>query len=116
MICIARTFGAPESVPAGSAARSTSIAADPVAQRPGDLADDVEHVRVGLDDHVLVDGDRAVLAHAAEVVAAEVDQHHVLGALLRVGEQRLGLAPVLLLVGTAGVRAGDRPRLGAGAR
>ena len=30
---------------------------------------------------------RAVLAHAAEVVAAEVDEHHVLGALLLVGEQ-----------------------------
>ena len=33
---------------------------------------------------------RAVLAHAAEVVAAEVDEHHVLGALLLVGEQLLG--------------------------
>ena len=32
---------------------------------------------------------RAVLAHAAEVVAAEVDEHHVLGALLLVGEQVL---------------------------
>ena len=31
----------------------------------------------------------AVLAHAAEVVAAEVDEHHVLGALLLVGEQLL---------------------------
>ena len=71
--------------------------ADPVAQRARDLADDVEDVRVGLDDHVLVDRHGAVLADAAEVVAPEVDQHHVLGALLRVGEQRLGLAAVLLL-------------------
>ena len=55
---------------------------------------------------------RAVLADPAEVVAAEVDQHHVLGALLRVGEQRLGLAAVLLLVGAARIGAGDRPRLG----
>ena len=51
MICIARTFGAPESVPAGSDARSTSIAVDPLAQRARDLADDVEDVRVGLDHH-----------------------------------------------------------------
>ena len=55
MICIARTFGAPESVPAGSVARSTSIAPIPSRSVPGDLADDVEDVRVGLDDHVLVD-------------------------------------------------------------
>ena len=34
--------------------------------------------------------DRAVLAHAAEVVAPEVDEHHVLGALLLVGQQALG--------------------------
>ena len=113
MICIARTFGAPESVPAGSVARSTSIAPTPVAQPARDLADDVEDVRVGLDDHVLVDADRAVLADAAEVVAAEVDQHHVLGALLRVVEQRLRLGAILLLDGAARIGAGDRPRLGA---
>ena len=44
--------------PAGSAERSTSIALDPVAQRARDLADDVEDVGVGLDDHQLVDLDR----------------------------------------------------------
>ena len=58
---------------------------------------------------------RAVLADPAEVVAAEVDQHHVLGALLGVVEQRLRLGAVLLLVGAARVGAGDRPRLGAAA-
>ena len=50
----------------------------------------MHHVRVALDGHQLVDLDAAVLAHAPEVVAAEVDQHHVLGALLLVGEQLLG--------------------------
>ncbi len=34
MICIARTFGAPESVPAGSAERSTSIALTPSRRVP----------------------------------------------------------------------------------
>ena len=34
MICIARTFGAPESVPAGSVARSASIAPTPSRSRP----------------------------------------------------------------------------------
>ena len=33
MICIARIFGAPESVPAGSDARSASIGVDALAQR-----------------------------------------------------------------------------------
>ena len=53
----------------------------------------------------------AVLADAAEVVAAEVDQHHVLGPLLGVVDQALGEAAVLLLVCAARVGAGDRPRL-----
>ena len=44
----------------------------------------------------LLDLDRPVLAHAAEVVAAEVDEHHVLGPLLGVGEQLLGDRAVLL--------------------
>ena len=47
----------------------------------------MDHVRVGLDGHERLDLDGAVLAHAAEVVAAEVDEHHVLGALLLVGQQ-----------------------------
>ena len=34
MICIARTFGAPDSVPAGSVARSASIAVTPRAGGP----------------------------------------------------------------------------------
>ena len=42
---------------------------------------------VALDLHAALDLDRARLAHAAEVVAAEVDEHHMLGAFLRVGEQ-----------------------------
>ena len=85
--------------------------AEPLAQRPGDAADDVEDVAVGLDDHQLVDLDRPVLADPAEVVAAEVDEHHVLGPLLRVGEQPLGVRPVLLLVLAARIGAGDRAGL-----
>ena len=34
MICIARTFGAPVTVPAGKLARSTSSASSPGAMRP----------------------------------------------------------------------------------
>ena len=112
MICIARTLGAPERVPAGSTARSASIAVTPVAKPARDLADDMEDVRVGLDDHQLVDLHRPVLADPAEVVSAQVDEHHVLGPLLRVAKQLLGLSPVLLLARPARVgarRSGGSP-------
>ena len=68
-------------------------------------------VAVGLDLHQLVDDDAAVLAHAPEVVAPEVDEHHVLGALLLVGQQLARDPPVLLGGGAA--RAGSGDRLGA---
>jgi hypothetical protein len=47
--------------------------------------------------------------HAADVVAAEVEQHQVLGALLGVGQQLGGQRLVLLDGGAALARAGDRP-------
>ncbi len=65
---------------------------------------------VALDLHVLADGDRAGAAHAAEVVPAEVDEHHVLGALLRVALELLGEELVLAGVGAARTRAGDGVR------
>ena len=64
--------------------------ADVGAQRAGHRGDDVHDVAVGLDGHERLDLDGAVLADAAEVVAAEVDEHHVLGALLLVREQLAG--------------------------
>ena len=45
---------------------------------------------VALDLHVLADGHGPGPGDAAEVVAAEVDEHHVLGALLRVALELLG--------------------------
>ena len=70
----------------------------------------MHHVAVVLDLHHLLDVNAAVLAHPAEVVAAEVDEHHVLGALLLVGEQFLGDPAVLLGCCSARTGAGDRPR------
>ncbi len=65
-------------------------------------------VAVVLDLHQLVHTDRSVLADAAQVVAPEVDEHDVLGALLLVGQQLGGDAPVLLGRGPARAGAGDR--------
>ena len=67
-------------------------------------------VRVGLDAHERLDVHAAELAHPPEVVAAEVDQHHVLGALLLVGQQVLGDRLVLVERRAARARAGDRAR------
>ena len=66
-------------------------------------------MRVVLDLHEPVDADRAVLAHAPEVVPPQVDEHHVLGALLLVGEQLLGDLLVLGRPGAAGPGPGNRP-------
>jgi hypothetical protein len=75
---------------------------------PFDIGDDVHDVRVTLDDHLVGDLDAAGLGDAADVVARQIDQHHVLGAFLRVGQQFFGVAPVLLGRGAARPGAGQR--------
>ena len=75
---------------------------DAFLQLAGHLGDEVRHVREALGLEEARDLDARRLADAREVVAAEVDEHHVLGAVLLGGEQPLG-------VPLAGVRrAGDR--------
>ena len=70
----------------------------------------MHHVAVVLDRHEALDLDGPVLAHPPEVVAAEVDEHHVLGSLLGIGEQLFGDPAVLVGVLTARARARDRAR------
>src|SRR5690606_19888664 len=57
------------------------------AQAPAHVADDVVHVRVALHGHQFVDLDAAGHAHSAQIVALQVDQHHVFGAFLGVADQ-----------------------------
>ena len=64
-------------------------------------------VAVAADLHELHDLDGARLADPAQVVAAEIDQHHVLGALLGVGQQLSLQDRVLGRSGAARLRAGD---------
>ena len=85
MICIARTFGAPETVPAGNVSRSSEKASSVVAQPALDVGHQVHDVRVALDLEQARRPHGAGLADAGQVVAGEVDEHHVLGALLLVG-------------------------------
>ena len=72
-----------------------------------DGADQVHDVAVALDEHEAIDLDGAVFADAAYVVAAEVDEHDVLGALLFVGEHFGFEGAVFGFVGAALAGAGD---------
>ena len=87
MISIARTLGAPLTVPAGKSRAQHVDRGQSRLQLALDVGHDVHHVRIALDHHLLGHAHAAGLRDAADVVAAEVDQHHVLGALLRVGQQ-----------------------------
>ena len=108
MISMARTLGAPDTVPAGSVARSTSIGPLPSAQLARHLRGEVHHVAVALERHQLVDLLGAELHHPADVVAGQVDEHDVLGDLLRVLAQLGGQAAVLLVGAAPAAGAGDR--------
>ncbi len=59
MISIARTFGAPDSVPAGKVAASTSSASCARIDLPDDGRHDVHDVAVPLDRHEVDDLDGA---------------------------------------------------------
>src|SRR5690606_30451560 len=77
------------------------------AQTPPHVADDVVHVGVAFHSHQLVHLDTAGDAYPAQVVALEVDQHDVLGALLGVADQ---------LADPQGFVITTDPRLGTGDR
>ena len=65
-------------------------------------------VAVALDEELVGDLDRPDLGDAADIVAAEVEQHQVLGAFLGIGEQLLLQRLVFLRGRAAPARAGDR--------
>jgi len=69
----------------------------------------MHHMRIALDEELVGHRDRTDLRHAADIVAAKVDQHQMLGALLLIGEELFRETPVLLGRRTARARSGDRP-------
>ena len=71
------------------------------------------HVRIGLDGHELIHPHAAGLAHAPEVVALQIDEHDVFGALLGVGGKFGHLARIISGAAAARPRAGDRTRVDA---
>ena len=55
----------------------------------------MHHVAVTFDDHHVGKFDRTVFRNSADIVASQVDQHHMLGAFFRVGEEFLREGTVL---------------------
>ena len=89
MICSTRGFGAPVTDAGGNVARTQRAEPDVGAAPPAHRAHEMVRGRGGASTaHSAGTCDRARLAHAAEVVAGEVDDHHVLGAVLRARAQR----------------------------
>ena len=66
-------------------------------------------VAVALDEELVGDLDGADLGNAADVVAAEIEQHQMLGALLRVGQELVLQRLVLVRRRAARPGAGERP-------
>ena len=96
MICMARTFGAPDTVPAGKPAISASMASKRGIEPAFHIRDDVHHLAVIFEEEGVGDAHAADLRHAPHIVASEVEQHQMLGALLGIGEQ-LGRQRLVLL-------------------
>ena len=89
-IVIAESFGAPVMLPAGNVASSRSPTRRPRGEPARDRAHELVDGRVRLDLEQAVDAHRAGLAHPREVVAHEIDDHDVLGALLLARAQLRG--------------------------
>ena len=95
-ISIARIFGAPVIEPPGNAAASRSNGVLAGGQPPGHGRDEVLDGAGPLEPAQPRDADRARPADPPEVVAQDVDDHHVLGPVLGAGQQLGRERPVLL--------------------
>ena len=107
-ISMARIFGAPVIDPPGKAAASRSNGSRPWSSRPVTVETRCWTATVRSSRQRR--GTRTVpgTADAAEVVAEDVDDHHVLGAVLLRAKQLAGEGPVLVARPAARPRALDR--------
>ena len=98
MISMARTFGAPETVPAGKARHHCIQPIDVAGKLASERGHQMHHVRITLDEHEFFDTNGTVLADSAEIVSAKIHEHDVLGALLLVGLKLLREALVFGII------------------
>ncbi len=59
-----------------------------------DIGNDVHHMRIALNHHFFGNADAAGFAHAADIVAAQINQHHVFGDFFGIAEQILLLRQI----------------------
>ena len=81
----------------------------PVLQFAFDVGHNMHHMRITLDDHVFGELDGTHLGDAAAVVATEVKQLRMFGALFLIGQQLSRQCGILFRRGAAFAGAGDRP-------
>ena len=98
-------------VPPGNTARKRGAGRHALAQSSAHVRDDVVQMRVALGHHEFVHFHGAGHADPAQVIALQVDQHDMLGALLRIGQQFLALGVVAGRRAAARAGAGDRAGL-----
>ena len=112
MTSSAASFGAPVTEPGGKAARSRSRVTHAVGEPALDLGDEVPDAGVRARLGERGDADAARPADPAEIVADEVDDHHVLRAVLRGGRRarRAGPRGRVPLIGALRTRAAARGR------
>jgi hypothetical protein len=87
MICIARIFGAPVIEPPGKAACEHVERTGVRVEGAADHADQVVHVGIALQGAEFFHAHAPGAARACQVVAHQVDDHHVFGVILFRGEQ-----------------------------
>ena len=107
---IARILGAPVIEPPGNEAERRSKRVATGRERPGDGRDQVLDGGGPLEPAQPRDADGARDAHPTEVVAQDVHDHHVLGAVLGRGEELARERTVLCSVAAARAGALDRVR------
>ena len=117
MTCSAWTLGAPVTEPGGNVARSSAASPWPGASRRATSETRCQTPEcgcsLGRDRRV----DAAVLGDAPEVVAHQVDDHHVLGAVLRgVAQRRRVAAGAVPLIGPVVTSRPARRRNSSGER
>jgi hypothetical protein len=95
MISMARIFGAPARC-RPEARRQRIHRIQPVADIAFDIGDQMHHMAVAFDEEAVGDRHRAGLGDAADIVAAQIDQHQMLGAFLGIGHQIFGQRLVFL--------------------
>jgi hypothetical protein len=108
MISMARGFGAPGQGARGERGGQQVVRRGLRLQPPDDGRHDVMHVGILLDLHELNHADGARRADAAQIVASEVHEHEVFGALLGVGQQIRHELGILVRRGTPRTGTGDR--------